>query len=226
MNRTFGPVRAAVFDCDGVLVDSERPWIELMGELLAERAMDRAAAAGFHGVSADMAAEHIAAHTGESPARVRHEIDERYRCVLTQIHTAIPAAAAFVTELTAQIPAAVASNGRRRDVVDLLVRIGLADRFAVISTVEDVPVGKPDPALYRRSCILLGVAPQQTVVFEDSPVGAQAARAAGCLVVGVNADARIPMAVDLRVRSFTELRLVGSTLVYTPASIPIEGAAS
>jgi mannitol-1-/sugar-/sorbitol-6-phosphatase len=51
-------------------------------------------------------------------------------------------------------------------------------------TADSIPQGKPDPAPYAAGAALLGLAPEDCVVFEDSPAGVQSGRAAGCTVVG------------------------------------------
>ena len=62
---------------------------------------------------------------------------------------------------------------------------GLDGRFAAIVGVEDIERGKPDPQVFLIGAERTGVPPAQAVVFEDAPVGIQAAKAAGMYAVGV-----------------------------------------
>lgn len=62
---------------------------------------------------------------------------------------------------------------------------GLDDRFAAISSVEDIQRGKPDPQVFLVAAQKAGVDPSRAVVFEDATVGIQAAKAAGMRAVGV-----------------------------------------
>ena len=63
--------------------------------------------------------------------------------------------------------------------------VGLRSHFPVVVTAEDVQRGKPDPEVYARAALGLGVPAASCLVFEDAPVGVQAARGAGMRVIGV-----------------------------------------
>jgi beta-phosphoglucomutase len=67
----------------------------------------------------------------------------------------------------------------------ILVALDLAEHFCVQVTGRDVRRGKPDPEVYLTTAARLGMAPGACVVFEDAPVGIEAARRAGMRVVGV-----------------------------------------
>ena len=62
---------------------------------------------------------------------------------------------------------------------------GLAGRFAAIASLEDITRGKPDPQVFLVAASKAGVDPSRSVVFEDAPVGIQAAKAAGMYAVGL-----------------------------------------
>ena len=80
---------------------------------------------------------------------------------------------------------AIGSSGVRPN-LDLTVEsCGLAGRFAAIASLEDITRGKPDPEVFLVAAAKAGVAPSRAVVFEDAPVGIQAAKAAGMCAVGV-----------------------------------------
>jgi HAD superfamily hydrolase (TIGR01509 family) len=80
---------------------------------------------------------------------------------------------------------AIGSSGVRAN-LDLTVReCGLDGRFAKITSLEDVTRGKPDPQVFLAAADGAGVEPGRSVVFEDAPVGIQAAKAAGMYAVGV-----------------------------------------
>jgi HAD superfamily hydrolase (TIGR01509 family) len=80
---------------------------------------------------------------------------------------------------------ALASMSRCEQVAYVLRTLELADQFDIILAREDVEHGKPDPEIYRLAARLLDVHPQECLVIEDSPVGVQAAVAAGmgCIAV-------------------------------------------
>lgn len=92
----------------------------------------------------------------------------------------------------------IASSGSGESIRRILGQLGLDGVFRVIVAGEDVSNGKPHPEPYQLAASRLGVRPDECIVFEDSSVGVQSAKAAGCLVVGVrNPDAAIEQ--DLRV---------------------------
>jgi HAD superfamily hydrolase (TIGR01509 family) len=80
---------------------------------------------------------------------------------------------------------AIGSSGVRPN-LELTVReCGLEGRFAAIASLEDITHGKPDPEVFLVAARKAGVPPGRSVVFEDAPVGIQAAKAAGMRAVGV-----------------------------------------
>jgi HAD superfamily hydrolase (TIGR01509 family) len=78
-----------------------------------------------------------------------------------------------------RIPMAVVSGSSRESVVCSLTTLGLLDRFETIVAAEDYKNAKPAPDAFLRAAENLGVAPRDCLVFEDTPLGIQAATAAG-----------------------------------------------
>ena len=134
----------AVFDCDGVLVDSEQPWIELMERYLS--AMDLGAADGItadalRGMSSQetvdaLAAAHERRRPGVASASTSEwagpppvaRVDEDYSRALEGLASPMPGAVALVRALSGTVPIAVASNGRRRDVHGQIGRASCRER--------------------------------------------------------------------------------------------------
>lgn len=83
---------------------------------------------------------------------------------------------------------AVATSGRGVRARQVLVELGLADRFAAVVGIEDAGRPKPDPAPYRVALLRLGVAPADAVAIDDSPAGIRSARAAGLAAVALPAE--------------------------------------
>jgi beta-phosphoglucomutase-like phosphatase (HAD superfamily) len=86
---------------------------------------------------------------------------------------------------TSRLGTALATSSNLSWVAGHLKRLGLWDFFDVICTADDVKKVKPDPELFLLAASRLGLEPGETVVFEDSPKGIQAAKAAGCYCVAV-----------------------------------------
>ncbi|RUP79264.1 HAD family hydrolase [Corynebacterium propinquum] len=179
-------VSAAVFDCDGTLVDSEQCWLDLLHELITELGLSPDEFGDVRGITAFEAAQRLSPHTDYTVHELNVLIDARYTQALHNVTTALPGVDKLLRSLHGVVPIAVATNGRREDVVGMLQRSGIANYFDAIITVEDVEHGKPHPEIYQVACERLGARPESTVVFEDSAVGASAAQAAGCNVIALS----------------------------------------
>ena len=187
---------AIVFDCDGVLVDSEphsaASWVAVLGRR-GHRATeaDVAACTGL-GYAATYA--HLAAVDPAVPLPPPGDLWPELLAALAESFDrglgVFPDAATCVTELAFEgVPLAVASSSRR-DRLDLtLERSGLARYFQAAVSGDDVERGKPAPDVYLLAASRLGARPQDCLAIEDTGHGAASAVAAGMRVVGV---ARLP----------------------------------
>jgi HAD superfamily hydrolase (TIGR01509 family) len=79
----------------------------------------------------------------------------------------------------------VGTSGVRANIELTIESCGLEGRFASIAALEDIQRGKPDPQVFLVAASKAGVPPARSVVFEDAPVGIQAAKAAGMYAVGL-----------------------------------------
>ena len=179
---------AAVFDCDGTLIDSERIWLDVMTRLLEERHLRVEDVGGLRGITAAEAAARLAVATNSRRDECEEEIGRRYSTALASITEPMPGVLELLTALDGVIPIAVATNGCRVDVEAMLGRVGVAKHVPYMFTIDDVERGKPEPDLYINACAAMGHRPEVVVAFEDSAVGARAAFASGCRVVGLGPD--------------------------------------
>jgi beta-phosphoglucomutase len=85
----------------------------------------------------------------------------------------------------AGVKLAIGSSGPRANLELTVKECGLEGRFAAIASIEDITRGKPDPQVFLVGANKAGVRPVCSVVFEDAPVGIQAAKAAGMYAVGL-----------------------------------------
>lgn len=179
--------RAALFDLDGTLVDSEPRSRQAWARLFAAHGvpLDDGALFGFAGrPGLEVLAEHQHAFPGHTVAELRAESVEYWR--EAEAGPEVPGAGRFVRAVAESgSPTAVVSSGPRHSVEGELVRLGMREYVDVVVAAEDVHRGKPDPEGYRSACARLGVRPQDAVAFEDSPIGLAAALAAGCRCVAV-----------------------------------------
>ena len=83
---------------------------------------------------------------------------------------------------------AVASTARKKNLMNALEYIGALDSFSLIFAGEDVSEGKPNPEIYNKVLEKLNVQPEEALVFEDSPVGVESAKAAHLAYIQITKD--------------------------------------
>lgn len=180
--------QAAVFDCDGLLVDSARCWERAYATVAAARgrALDDVRLERLLGASVRGAAALLGEDLGE-PVGERELHAALGASFAAAPPAPLPGARELVAALAARMPLGVASNGPRALVLGVLERLGVRDAFAAVVSAEQTAREKPAPDVYLEACRRLGVAPADAVAFEDSALGARAARRAGLAVVMVPA---------------------------------------
>lgn len=182
MTREF---KAVLFDCDGVLLDSEPLGCEALARAItaAGRPMTVAeAAAVFSGNSAQASLAWIEG-AGLDGAQVFAAADEILFAMFDMDIPHIPGIEAVLRDF--DVPMAVCSNSLIARLEQSLARTPLAARFGPhIYSAEQVARGKPAPDLVFLAAERLGIAPTDAVFIDDNPHGVGAAVAAGCLAVG------------------------------------------
>lgn len=186
------PIRAVIFDFDGLIVDTEstgyHTWREIFAEHGHELPVERYAQAvgtdfltgsydprrdleQLTGVTFDWDAMEVARKTREGELRLHLHL--------------LPGVADRLREADALgLRIAIASSSPRVWIDSWMDQLGLHDHFHHISTVDDTGKVKPDPSLFLHAAEKLGVKPEEAVIFEDSLNGLRAAIAAGirCVV--------------------------------------------
>jgi HAD superfamily hydrolase (TIGR01509 family) len=175
-----------VFDCDGVLVDSEviavrvdqRVLADLGWELELEEIVER-----FVGRSEASFIASIEQHLGiELADGWDRKYEPWYRTAFERGLVAVDGIHDALDRLT--LPHCVASSGSHAKMQRTLGQTALLDRFdGRIFSATEVARGKPAPDLFLHAARSLGTAPERCVVVEDSAYGVQAARAAGMHVL-------------------------------------------
>lgn len=192
------PIRAVIFDFNGVLVDDEHVHYELFREALAAEgiALDEAAyldrylgyddRGAFTAALRDAGREAPAAFVDDLIARKA----ARYAEVAEAGLTFFPGAAETLRALAGSYPVAICSGALRTEIEYALRRMEVRDRVVSITSAEDTERCKPDPEGYLIALGLLrermpDLQASQCLVIEDSLAGVEAARAAGMVAVGV-----------------------------------------
>jgi len=184
-------IKAVIFDCDGVLVDSEVLIHAIELEALAELGMHYESGpfkARFLGMSNP---DYYAALDADAVERlgrpIRHEMQPRMKARVRKVFDeqlqAVPGALMAVQAV--RLPKAVASSSGVEALDYKLKKLALWDAFAPhIYSAEHVPYAKPAPDLFLHAAAQLGIAPADCLVIEDSVNGVKAGLAAGMTVWG------------------------------------------
>jgi beta-phosphoglucomutase len=183
------PLRAAVFDFDGVIVDSEPLHFRALRDALRPEAVliTEEEYLKIYLAYDDRGAIRLALeHHGErvDPERMER-IAARKRAAFARAIPEIPifdGARELVLSLGAEVPLAIASGARHEEIETILTSLGLRDAFQAIVGAEDAERTKPDPAPYLEATRRLaartpGLGPAECVAFEDSMPGIASERA-------------------------------------------------
>ncbi|WCJ60872.1 HAD family phosphatase [Fontisphaera persica] len=182
---------AAIFDWDGVIVDSsrqhERAWMRLAQEKglpLPDGFFRRS-----FGMKNDRVIRELLGWTQDAAEiqKLSWQKEEYFRALLrVEGIELLPGVRDWLNTLQgAGVPCAIGSSTPRENLDLCLQRLGAGHFFRVVVAAEDVGKGKPDPEVFLTAAHRLGMAASQCVVFEDAHVGIEAARAAGMKVVGL-----------------------------------------
>jgi sugar-phosphatase len=196
--------RAIVFDMDGTLVDSTAVVERIWGDFAADHDLDVVELLAYaHGRQTHDTVRRFLPSLSDAEARALTDGLQSVEAGSRDGTVEIPGAAAFVAGLPDDRVALVTSANLE------LARSRMAEAGlpwpAVVLASEHVPVGKPAPDGYLLAAEMLGVRPDEVVVFEDAAAGLEAARASGASVVVVG-DHDGPAADGLpRVRGYDDL---------------------
>jgi HAD superfamily hydrolase (TIGR01509 family) len=196
------PFDLVIFDCDGVLIDSEMLSVRADVECLAELGID---------LSAD---EIIERYTGISLADMLGDLEARFNRTLlaftdshrTRLEALFEAELQTIPGITAVLDSlacrhCVASSGTPERLRHALSVVGLFERVHPnIFSATEVPRGKPAPDLFLHAAERMGVAPRDCAVVEDSLPGIEAAAAAGMTAIGFTGGSHCRPGLDSRLR--------------------------
>lgn len=225
---------AAIFDMDGVLVNSNpfhvKKWIELLEErnipfdpedvprqILGKRNDD--AFRIYFGPSMNAL----------EMRQLGADLEARFREAFRPYAKPLPGLVSLLDEIRAEgIPAAVASSAISANVEFVVDVLELRPYFRTLITGDDVRRPKPDPEIYLKAAEELGVDPLGCVGFEDSPVGIEAVKRAGMKCIAIASafpldELRHKTQADRAVQGFEELSLEMVRGLFSPARTPARG---
>jgi HAD superfamily hydrolase (TIGR01509 family) len=215
-----------IFDCDGVLVDSE----PLSNRVLAEELT----AIGLPTTTEDSVRDYMGRSWATCSALIEERLGRplpadfgaRYHDRLFELFRRELVAVSGVEAALGAIeaPTCVASSGSHERIRLALEVTGLLDRFdGRIFSATDVVYGKPAPDLFLHAAERIGVAPERCVVVEDSPAGVEAGRSAGMQVLAYASHGDAPALAAAGARVFADMSELPGLLVSDSA--PRSGAA-
>ena len=210
------PIRAVVFDLDGLLIDSEVVWNRVRSDVAAERgvAWTEGDQRAVMGVSTAAWTAYMIDRLGLdlTPGAVQKLVVERMVASYKEHIPFKPGAAQLVALAGEHYPLALAS-GSVRELIDLVVASPeLTNCFQVVVSADEVERGKPHPDVFLEAAHRLGVPPEACVCLEDSGHGVDAGKAAGMRVIAVPDPRFMPEPAslahaDVQLGSLTEVTL-------------------
>ena len=197
------PVRAFLFDFDGLIIDTETAsragWAWLYREHGFELPEDKwATLVGTIGAPWDPM-RHLEELVGSSlDADALNDRRRTHELSLLETEEFRPGILDYLEEATRRgLRTAIVSSSSNRWIDMHLSRLEHAIHWdAIVAANHDVARAKPRPDLYLEACELIGVAPAEAVAFEDSQNGVRAAKAAGIYVVGIPNDVTRELGLD------------------------------
>ncbi|UGQ48412.1 HAD family hydrolase [Massilia endophytica] len=222
------PQRAFIFDMDGTIVDNmafhTKSWLEFFSRrghtVDADEFFRRTAGRQGHEIMRTYLGEHI---TKEDSVLLDAEKEELYRELYAPHLEAVAGFDEFIAKAQeADVRLAVATAAPPANIVFTLDGLDLRRHFDAVVGAADVARGKPEPDVFLLAAERCGAAPADCIVFEDAPLGVEAARRAGmrCVVLSTTLPATAFAEFDnvlCIVRDFSELN-IAELLSGSPAN--------
>ena len=184
-------MRAAIFDMDGLLIDSEPLWRQAEVEVYRSVGVP---------LTHDMCRETMGLRLDEvarywhdrfptssvTPGRICERILDRIQNLVRDEGVLMEGSVDLIRTLHAEgLKLAIATSSPTRLIDTVVDKFDIGGYFSVLHSAEHEAAGKPDPAVYLSTLSLLQTKPVQCIAFEDSLAGVRSAKAAGAMVVAV-----------------------------------------
>jgi HAD superfamily hydrolase (TIGR01509 family) len=194
--------RAALFDLDGTLQDSEVLWVAATRAFLEERgasisqeeATRLVYGRSWRDVYAGLA--RLAPVAARGMSRTADELRPYFLRLRAVSDIRIPGSLALLRRLAARMPVAVVSGATRHDVAESVAQLGIENLLRFYLGAEDYGSGKPHPDCYLMAARRLAIPPADCLVFEDSEAGVRAAKSAGMRCVALRRHGAPPQTLE------------------------------
>jgi HAD superfamily hydrolase (TIGR01509 family) len=184
------PIKAVVFDLDGLMFNTEEVFNRSGRELLRRRGKELTdeILSGMMGRRAEEAFQVMVdmCELTETIPELRAESEEIFQSLLDEILAPMPGLFELLDHIESHdLPKGVATSSGRNYLNEMLERFEIQHRFEPTLAAEDVTHGKPNPEIYLTAAARIGVDPAEMLVLEDSETGTRAAAASGAIAVAV-----------------------------------------
>lgn len=208
-------LKALIFDMDGTLVHSDPVHLRAFAEILGPEGIE---------IDDDLYRKAIIGHTNESifAALLPHLSVAEHEAYADRKEAAFRRLALDLEPLeglpelldwadASGVKVALVTNAPLLNASHMLDVLGIAERFHVKITIDQVARGKPDPLPYLTALERLGLSADQAIAFEDSPSGMKAAKGAGLfsfgMLTGLSADELRRLGADATIETFHDRAL-------------------
>jgi HAD superfamily hydrolase (TIGR01509 family) len=177
-------MKGVIFDLDGTMVDNmlvhHRAWQNKLRALGMDLTMEQVQQR-IHGVNNEILLRLLGdQYTAEQRIQFASEKEEEYRKIYKPELKLINGLALLMDDLKSNsIPMAIGSAAPQENVDFVVDNLGIRSYFQTVMHAGSVTKGKPDPEIYHKVAAGLNLRPEECLIFEDSPVGAEAASRAG-----------------------------------------------
>ncbi|MCL4560234.1 MAG: HAD-IA family hydrolase [Chloroflexi bacterium] len=184
-------IKGLIFDFDGLILDTEGPEFQSWEEIFTQNGAYLSLEKWIHAIGSSKEAYNpILDLQGQTNRPVDvdriHEIQAKRALELLATKTVLPGVEDYLKAAhSIGLMVGLASSSSRDWVLSNLSKLGLVQYFDCFRTSEDVLHVKPDPELFLSALSCLRLTPDEVVVFEDSPNGIHAAKAAGIVAIAV-----------------------------------------
>lgn len=183
--------KAVIFDLDGTLLDNNsyhrKSWVEYlknMGREISEEEFNK----NINGRTNKDVVEYIYGRNKSDEEITKHTLEKEalYRKIYKPHITPVKGLIHFLEILeNKNIPMAIATSGIQPNIDFMFENIPIKKFFKTVVNSSHIKKGKPDPEIYLKVALLLGISPKNCLVFEDAVVGIKSAKSAGMKVIAV-----------------------------------------
>ncbi|MFX1533783.1 MAG: HAD family hydrolase [Promethearchaeota archaeon] len=213
-----------IFDCDGLLVDSEKYSCNAWEPVLRELGVDFPENFDYRpilGMTSESAILffceifNLDIKAIDSQKIKQQKEQEYFKLASGNLHAFLGVKSLLKKLQTYNIPRIVASSGAKEKIIFSLKEAGLKQFFGDFVSADEVKQGKPNPDLFLKAAEKLKAPIRECIVFEDSPLGVQAGKRAGMFVIAVTntVPANKLQEADLIIESFEQLILKDGLLI-------------